>query len=103
MILAKNHPHPPPFCFSFRPLPPRPIFESIFLDPLDPVGLYMFFVSTLMMSKLSDSSPVSAEKPRYAALGILKGCASVGCRLKHSVHESSALYCSCKVNDLSWK
>jgi hypothetical protein len=54
-----------------------------------PPGFFLYKLCdlTLIMSWLSESSPVSAEKPRYATGGTLKLGTS-----KHCVHSSSALY-----------
>jgi hypothetical protein len=60
--------------------------------------LYRLCDLTVMMSWLSDSSPVSAEKPRYATGGTLKLGMS-----KQVVHSSTDLYWSSSLRYSSWK
>ena len=56
-----------------------------------------------MMSWLSCSSPVSAEKPRYETEGILMFRSSLGVMEKQEVHARSDLYCKSRERRLSWK
>jgi hypothetical protein len=104
IILNRNHPHPPLEAI-FGLLSSFLRLDSFFDPgpPLDPLVLYIFLASTLMISKLSESSPVSAEKPKYTTFGSLRGTDAEGSMLKHDDHWSSDLYCSCSVKDLSWK
>lgn len=105
MILKKNQDQLPLLCSCagrelLRPLP-RPLSEAR-PPPLLRPSEYRFSALTEMISWLSLSSPVSAERPRYATEGMAKLESSAE-RLKHSVHESSVLYCSSRDRDLSWK
>lgn len=102
MNLKKNQNQPPPSClarcalsFCARALP-----RSLGGWPSTPaaLGWYRFLVEREMMSWLSASSPVSAEKPRYATGGILTSVT-----VKHSVQVSSDLYWSSSLRDFSAK
>lgn len=105
MNLKRNQPQPP-FCLgtftwarSCLPLfaGPRPE-PAAALPPM----LYRFLALTEMMSWLSLSSPVSAEKPRYETAGMAM-LVSGAFRVKQLVQVSSDLYCKSRVRDLSWK
>lgn len=67
MNLRKNHVHDPPDDAGF-PDPGLPLDFTLFVAPTGappaPWGWYRFFVEMEMTSWLSESSPVSAEKPR---------------------------------------
>lgn len=84
--LRKNHVQLPP---DLR----LDLLGPLYLDRLCsacavlPLLLYRFLVSTLMMSKLSVSSPVMAVKPRYVACGSLRSGTWKQCS-----HSSSDLY-----------
>jgi hypothetical protein len=75
----------------------RPLPLDDELDDLPLLVVYMFLVATEIMSWLSDSSPVSAEKPRYVTDGSLTDGTE-----KQGVHSSSFLNASSSVSDLSW-